>query len=149
MDWFSVDLIFPPPSASLFKPLLIKATDSLPADALTLLHSTIARIEGAYAPATIRAYFADFAAFIAFCDLNSQSALPANAVITAEFIRYISTSGRSSASIRRAVVAISAIHLLNRLDDPTKDPEVYIAMKRMHRTLGRSANQAYGIRMIF
>ena len=43
-------------------------------------------------------------------------------------------------------MAISAIHLLNRLDDPTKDPEVYIAMKRMHRTLGRSANQAYGIR---
>ena len=146
MIWFNVDLIFPLPSTSLFKPLLMQATDSLSTDPLQMLHCTIARIEVAYAPATIRAYFADIAAFIAFCDLNSQSALPANAVITAEFIRYISASGRSSASIRRAVVAISAIHLLNRLDDPTKDPEVRIAMKRMHRTLGRSANQAYGIR---
>jgi site-specific recombinase XerD len=146
MDWFSVDLIFPPPSASLFKPLLMQATDSLPSDALILLHCTIARIEGAYAPATIRAYFADFAAFIAFCDVNNQSALPANAVIIAEFICHISACGRSSASIRRAVVAISAVHLLNRFTDPTKDPEVRIAMKRMHRTLGRSANQAYGIR---
>lgn len=111
-----------------------------------MLHSTIVRIEGAYAPATIRAYFADFAAFIAFCDANNQPALPANAVITAEFIRHISSSGRSSASVRRAVVAVSSIHLLNRFNDPTKDPEVRIAMKRMHRTLGRSANQAYGIR---
>ena len=124
----------------------MQATDSLPADPLQMLRSTIARIEGAYAPATIRAYFADFAAFIAFCDLNNQSALPANAANTADFIRHISVSGRSSASIRRAVVAISAIHLFNRFTDPTKDPEVRIAMKRMHRTLGRSANQAYGIR---
>jgi site-specific recombinase XerD len=146
MVWFNVDLIFPPPSTSLFKPLLMQSTDSLSTDPLQMLHGTIARIEGAYAPATIRAYFADFAAFITFCDLNNQSALPANAVITAEFIRHISASGRSSASIRRAVVAISAVHLLNRFTDPTKDPEVRIAMKRMHRTLGRSANQAYGIR---
>ena len=67
-------------------------------------------------------------------------------MITAEFIRHISASGKSSASIRLAAVAISAVHLLNRFTDPTKDPEVRIAMKRMHRTLGRSANQAYGIR---
>jgi hypothetical protein len=124
----------------------MQATDSFPSDALILLHSSIARIEGAYAPATIRTYFADFAAFITFCDLNNQPALPANAVIAAEFIRHISTFGRLSARIRRAVVAISAVHLLNRLADPTKGPEVHIAMRRMHRTLGRSANQAYGIR---
>jgi len=111
-----------------------------------MLHSTIARIEGAYAPATIRACFADFASFITFCDLNNQPALPADAVITAEFIRNIIASSRSSASIRRAVVAFSAVHLLNRFTDPTKDPEVRIAMKRMHRTLGRPANQVYGIR---
>ena len=67
-------------------------------------------------------------------------------MITAEFIRHISTTGISSASIRRAVAAISAVHLLNRLTDPTKDPKLRIAMKRMHRTLERSANQAYGIR---
>jgi site-specific recombinase XerD len=124
----------------------MQATDYLPANPLKMLHCTIARVEGAYAPATLRAYFADFVAFITFCDLNNQSALPANAVSTADFIRHISASGRSSASIRRAVVAISAVHLFNRFTDPTKDPEVRIAMKRMHRTLGRSANQAYGIR---
>jgi site-specific recombinase XerD len=146
MAWFCIDPIFPLPFTCFIKPLLIQVSDSLPTDRLKMLRSTIARIEGAYPPTTIRTYFADFAAFIAFCDLNNQSALPANAVNTADFIRHISVSGRSSASIRRAVVAISAIHLFNRFTDPTKDPEVRIAMKRMHRTLGRSANQAYGIR---
>ena len=111
-----------------------------------MLQRTVSRIEGAYAPATIRAYFSDFAALIAFCDLKNQPALPANAVIAADFIRHISASGRSSASIQRAVAMISDVHLLNRLTDPAKDPEVRIAMKRMHRTLGRSTNQAYGIR---
>ena len=108
MVWFSSVLIqfFPLPSTSFFEPLLMQATDSLPTVSLQMLHYTIARIEGAYAPATIRAYFADFAAFIAFCDLNNQFALPANAKIVADFIRHISSSCRSSASFRRAVVAI-------------------------------------------
>jgi site-specific recombinase XerD len=79
-----------------------------------------------------------------FCDLKNQSALPANAAMTADFIHYISSSCRSSASIRRAVVGISAIHLLNRFTDPTKDPEVSIAMKRIHLTIERPAMQVYG-----
>jgi site-specific recombinase XerD len=62
------------------------------------------------------------------------------------YIAHISIPGRSSASVRRAVVGISAIHLFNRMTDPTKDPEVRIAMKRMYRNLGRPAIQAYGIR---
>ena len=35
----------------------MQAYDSLPTDPLEILHSSIARIEGAYSPATIRAYF--------------------------------------------------------------------------------------------
>ena len=58
--------------------------------------------------------------------------MPTNAVMTADFISHISSSGRLSASIRRAVVAISAIHLFNQFTDPTKDPEVRSAMKDMH-----------------
>lgn len=48
--------------------------------------------------------------------------------------------------MRRTVVGISAIHLFNRMTDPTKDPDVRIAMKRMYRNLGRLTKQAYGIR---
>lgn len=120
--------------------------DSVPIDPMVLLHSTIARLEGAYSPGTIRAYFADFAAFIAFCKLHNRPSLPADPVMICSYITHISTPGRSSASVRRTVVGISAIHLFNRMTDPTKDPDVRIAMKRVYRNLGRITKQAYGIR---
>jgi site-specific recombinase XerD len=65
------------------------------------LQATIIQFEGAYAPATIRAYDTDFAAFIRFCDSKNCSALPASPVTLAEFISFLSKGNKSSASIRR------------------------------------------------
>ena len=54
-------------------------------------------------------------------------------------------SGRSSASIRRAIAGLATIHKLNRFVDPTKDPDVVLEMRRMHRKLGRPSSQASSI----
>ena len=62
-----------------------------------MLHSTIARIEETYPPATFRAYFADFATFIAFCVLNNRPDLPTNEKMATGYISHISASGRYSA----------------------------------------------------
>jgi hypothetical protein len=86
------------------------------------LQATITQIEGAYAPATIRAYAADFAAFIRFCDSNNYPAIPTSPVALEEFIRDLSHSGRSSASIRGALVGISAMHLSISFLIPRKEP---------------------------
>jgi len=110
-----------------------------------LLQETILKIEGAYAYSTIRAYKADFGKFIAFCEEQNEGALPALPSSIANFIIALSNDKRSSASIRRALCGISTIHKLNRLGDPTKDPDVTIEMRRMHRKLGRSSNQAGSI----
>lgn len=109
------------------------------------LQATIIQIEGAYAPTTIRAYTADFAAFIRFCDSKNYPALPASPVTLAEFIRDLSHSERGSASIWRALEGISAVYLLNQFPDPTKGGEARLEMKRIHRTLGRASKQAFGI----
>lgn len=110
-----------------------------------LLEETIKRIEGAYAPATIRAYKANFQSFIEFCDGQGVEACPASAESVAAYIAKIAASGLKASSIRIAVAAISAIHRLNRFPDPTKDPDVVIEVRRMHRRLGREAKQAYAI----
>ena len=110
-----------------------------------ILAHTIDKINGAYAYSTIRAYKADFVQFIEFCDEQNEGALPAKPQSVADFIAQLSNDKRSSASIRRAICGISTIHKLNRLDDPTKDPDVALEMRRMHRTLGRSSRQACGI----
>lgn len=109
------------------------------------LSTTIDRIQGAYAPSTIRAYRSDFAEFIEFCESKDLEVFPPDPITLAEFISYVSEKGRSSATIRRAIAGISTIFRLNRMPDPSKDPEVIIAMKRMHRKLGRASSQAQAI----
>ena len=113
--------------------------------AIKLLKETIVKIDGAYAPSTIRAYRADFTDFIGFCDTRNANALPAVPNLVVQYISQLTGSGRSSASIRRALCGLSAIHRLNRFDDPTKDPDVVLEMRRMHRKLGRSSSQAGSI----
>lgn len=110
-----------------------------------ILQETIVKIEGAYAPSTIRAYRADFNDFILFCHGRNAEALPAEPHLIVEYICKLTGSGRSSASIRRALCGLSAIHKLNRFEDPTKDPDVALEMRRMHRKLGRSSAQAGSI----
>jgi hypothetical protein len=78
--------------------------------------------------------------------LRNQATLPADPLMVYSFIVHISILYGCSIGVRRTAVAISGFHLFNRFIDPIKDREVCIAMKRMHRTLGRSANKAYGIR---
>ena len=116
-------------------------------DPRELLANTLEKIEGAYAYAYIRAYRADFNTFIQFCEDSHEASLPALPSSIAKFIIELSNDKRSSAGIRRAICGISTIHKLNRMDDPTKDPDVTIEMRRMHRKLGRSAKQAGSINL--
>jgi len=116
-------------------------------DPRELLANTLEKIEGAYAYASIRAYRADFNTFIQFCEDCNEESLPTLPLSIANFIIKLSNDKRSSAGIRRAICGISTIHKLNRMDDPTKDPDVTIEMRRMHRKLGRSAKQAGSINL--
>ncbi|HQU08835.1 MAG TPA: site-specific integrase, partial [Opitutales bacterium] len=80
---------------------------------IKLLQDTVVKIDGAYAPSTIRAYRADFSDFIHFCHDRNANALPAQPHLVVQYIADLTNSGRSSASIRRALCGLSAIHRLN------------------------------------
>ena len=108
------------------------------------LQATIKKIEGAYAPSTTRAYKSNFENFIKFCDENNTTALPASSEMVASYIKKLSSHLKSS-SIKIAVASIAALHNLNSLNDSTQHPDIKIEMRRMYRTLGRHAKQAYGI----
>ena len=110
-----------------------------------LLKATVLKIEGAYSPSTIRAYRANFAVFIRYCEEQGTSPLPSQPQTVTKFIAHLSNGHLQSASIRIAIVAIAAIHRLNRFDDPTKDPDVALEVRRMYRKLGRASNQALGV----
>jgi site-specific recombinase XerD len=114
-------------------------------NASEILAKTIEKIDGAYAPATIRAYKANFERFIHFYEMCNINTLPANPSDVALYIAQLTKSGLKSSSIRIAVASISSIHKLNQIGDPTQHPDVKLELRRMHRTLGRSSKQAFGI----
>lgn len=113
--------------------------------ATKLLKETLIRINGAYAPSTIRAYRANFERFINYCETVSSLALPSDPETVAEYIQTLTKSGLKSASIRLAVASVSTIHKLNEFHDPTQLPAAKLELRRMHRTLGRASKQAFGI----
>jgi site-specific recombinase XerD len=108
-----------------------------------LLHE----IDGAYAPNTIRALRADFEEFIGFCEGNGSAALPSAPETIATFIERLTKRGLASASIRRRIVSIGSVHRLLELPDPTKAGCVKLALRKMHRLLGRACKQAHPINL--
>ncbi len=113
--------------------------------ATTKLLALLAHIDGAYAPNTIRAYRADMQEFIRYCEGAGVCALPANPADIANFLTHSATIGIKASTIKRKESSISAIHRLSYLEDPTKHPEVRIAMRKVNRKLGTRFSQAHPI----
>ena len=110
-----------------------------------VLHELMKHLEGAYAPNTLRAYRADMQEFILFCENHSLPALPASSATVANFLMGTLSQGIKTATIRRKVSSISAIHRLSCLPDPTKHPEVKITLRKIARQLGTRFDQAYPV----
>jgi site-specific recombinase XerD len=106
--------------------------------------SEFKRLEGAYAPATLRAYYTDVQKFTDYCSAEGLQPFPANAAAVCDFIAAQGV-GLRPGSVRRCLYAIRKIHQLLRLPDPTTDEDVNLAMRRLRRAkLGRP-RQAKGM----
>ena len=57
------------------------------------------------------------------------------------YVDYLSENNKS-ATIRRRINSLGTVLKLSKNFDPTKDPEVILALKRMHRKIGRAQQQA-------
>jgi len=103
----------------------------------------LTRLEGAYAPNTLRAYQADMQEFIRFCANKPFETLPAQPETVATFLLDTLNQGIKSSTVKRKVSSISAVHRLLSLPDPTKHPEVRITQRKIYRQLGTRFGQAY------
>lgn len=112
------------------------------AEQLTIL---LTRLDGAYAPNTLRAYQADMQEFIRFCEEGPIEALPARPETVATFLLGTLDQGIKSSTVKRKVSSISAVHRLLSLPDPTKHPEVRITQRKIYRQLGTRFDQAYPV----
>src|SRR5436305_3187374 len=104
----------------------------------------LAALQGAYSPATIRAYEADFWAFETWCQSVALKPLPARPSTVAWFIEV--DAHRSAAStLNRRLSAIRKVHRLFRLNNPVADEEVLIARRRALRGRLQRPQQALGL----
>ena len=106
-----------------------------------MIEELFARFDGAFAENTLRAYRSDFRHYEAWCKENDISPLPAQSELLARYVDELSLSHKS-ATIRRRINSLGTVFKLSKNADPTKDPEVVLALKRMHRRIGRQQSQA-------
>jgi integrase len=106
-----------------------------------MIDDIFAKFDGAFAKNTIRAYRSDFVQYQNWCQQNNQEPIPATADTMANYVDYLSQTNKS-ATIRRRINSLGTILKLSKNHDPTKQPEVILALKRMHRKIGRAQEQA-------
>lgn len=106
-----------------------------------MIDDIFAKFDGAFAKNTIRAYRSDFAQYQNWCLQNNQEPIPATAETMATYVDYLSDNNKS-ATIRRRINSLGTVLKLSKNHDPTKQPEVILALKRMHRKIGRAQEQA-------
>jgi site-specific recombinase XerD len=106
-----------------------------------MIEELFSRFDGAFSENTLRAYRSDFQQYEAWCATRKQPSLPATADLIAEYVDFMSTHNKS-ATIRRRINSLGTIFKLSKHPDPTKEPEVILAVKRMHRKIGRQQKQA-------
>ena len=99
------------------------------------------KFDGAFAENTLRAYRSGFQQYEDWCTIKKQPSLPATAGLIAEYVDFMASKNKS-ATIRRRINSLGTIFGLSKNPDPTKEPEVVLALKRMHRKIGRHQEQA-------
>ena len=106
-----------------------------------MIDDILAKFDGAFAENTIRAYRSDFIQYQTWCSHNNIDSIPATAEAMAQYVDYLATI-RKSATIRRRINSLGTVLKLSKHYDPTNQPEVILAIKRMHRKIGRAQQQA-------
>jgi hypothetical protein len=106
-----------------------------------MIDDIFTKFDGAFAESTIKAYRSDFKQFNKWCVANGHAPLEVSAAHLADYIEYMSARS-ASATIRRRIASISSVLKLGGYPDPKGEPEVVLAMKRMHRRKGRAQRQA-------
>jgi len=106
--------------------------------------TAIKSLEGAYAPNTLKSYYADMNAFVDWCREKNIEPFP----LTSDSIRkYIEamTAEYSYASIRRRLSCLRRINKLLGHQDETQTEEVYLTIRRLKRSKCLEQQQAVGI----
>ena len=110
--------------------------------------TAIRSLEGAYAPNTLKSYYADMNAFVDWCIKKNIEPFPLTSESAREYIETMATD-YSYASIRRRLSCLRRINKLLGHKDHTQTEEIYLTIRRLKRSKCLEQQQAVGINYPF
>jgi site-specific recombinase XerD len=105
----------------------------------------IERLNGAYAPATIKSYYTDMRALVDWCvrrGLNWSALSPED---VCNFLEHEARRGLCHGTLLRRVYSARRVFTLAGILDPTDDPEVGLCLRRIARARPTRPKQARGL----
>ena len=105
----------------------------------------IKRLEGAYAPSTVRVYYTDTRALVDWCRIRQFEWHSLTPHAYCEYLDTLVARGLSYGSIQRKFYSARRLYSLTGFGDPTRHPDVGLAMRRIGRALTARPRQARGL----
>ena len=111
---------------------------------LNNLDSALNRLQGAYAPNTLKSYYADARAFVDWCGKRNSKPFPIRSETLCLYIECLQANAAYS-SIRRRISSLRRLNKMLGFEDRTRTEEVYLAIRRLKRSKCLEQRQAVGI----
>ena len=111
---------------------------------LMKLDKCLQKLEGAYAPNTLRSYYADARAFVDWCGERNIDPFPITSKTLCVYIEYLQQNAAYS-TIRRRIASLRRLNRMLGFEDQTRTEEVYLAIRRLKRSKCLEQRQAVGI----
>ena len=108
------------------------------------ISNLLSKLDGAYAPNTLRSYYVDATAFVDWCHEQNIKAFPITSAVLSDYIGYMKLTLRYS-TIRRRISSLRRVNSLLGHQDEAQTEEVYLALRRLKREKLSDQRQAVGI----
>lgn len=106
------------------------------------IEALLSPLKGAYSDNTLKSYRNDARQYCQWCVLQNLTPFPVNPEQLAKHIEEMTASYKSS-TIRRHINSLGRLSVFSNQPNPSTAPEVILALKRIHRKLGRAQKQAF------
>ena len=108
------------------------------------INRVLERLEGAYAPNTLRSYYVDATAFVDWCEEQNIEAFPITSATLSDYIEFMKLTLQYS-TIRRRISSLRRVNTLLGFQDKTQTEKIYLAIRRLKREKLSEQRQAVGI----
>ena len=108
------------------------------------IEDALNKLQGAYAPNTLKSYYADARSFVDWCGERNIEPFPIASETLCTYIECLQVNAAYS-TIRRRIASLRRLNRMLGFQDETRTEEVYLAIRRLKRSKCLEQRQAVGI----